>query len=234
MTASAWAGVIDTGVGAAPWTMHIDAFNPDGTPKYTKDNPIDFGTQCGDVPDSGTDMSWTDFNGADNVNSSEVKDILDGSHIVTSTMGFGQYLGQHNNGCHTTLWGDTDQHLAGKNVPVPIVGDPVAPATTCAGSSYRHGCFKGWAMFHVISASGGSDKVINGYFLENFRTKPLTVGDCTPTQEAAGHVRADHHHEPLRQLRGEAQRLSATTGPATGRKRRQCVHWGHQGPPGPD
>ena len=41
-------------------------------------------------------------------------------------------------------------------------------------------------MFHVVSASGGSDKVINGYFLENFRTKPLTVGECTPTQEAAG------------------------------------------------
>lgn len=191
VTASAWAGIIDTGVGAAPWTMHIDAFNADGTPKYTKSNPQNFGTQCGDYPIDGLDMSWTDFNGDDNVNSAEVKHILDGTNVVTSTIGFEQYIGQHNQGCHTTLWSDTDQHLAGKNVPVPILGDPVAPNTKCitsAGvpSSYSHGCFKGWAMFHVISASGGSDKVIRGYFLENFRTKPLTVGECTPEEEAAG------------------------------------------------
>jgi len=186
VTATAWAGVIDTGVGAAPWTMQIDAFNPDGTPKYTKDNPQAFGTDCNDYPTTGTDMSWTDFNGADNVNSNEVKDILDGTNVVTSTIGFEQYLGQHNNGCHSTLWENTQSYSAGKNVPVPIVGPPKAPATTCGTSSYENGCFKGWAMFHVISASGGSDKIITGYFLENFRTKPLTVGECTPDQEAAG------------------------------------------------
>ncbi len=186
VTASAWAGVIDTGVGAAPWTMHIDAFNADGSPKYTASNPQNFGTECGDTPVNGLDMSWTDFNGADNVNSSEVKNILDGSNTVTSTIGFEQYVGQHNNGCHTTLWTNTNTYLDGKNVPVPIVGDPAPPETTCAGSAYTTGCFKGWAMFHVVSASGGSDKVINGYFLENFRTSPLTVGECTPTQEAAG------------------------------------------------
>ncbi len=186
VTASAWAGVIDTGVGAAPWTMQIDAFNADGSPKYKKGNPQNFGTDCNDYPVTGTDMSWTDFNGADNVNSSEVKNILDGSNIVTSTIGFEQYLGQHNNGCHTTLWDNTQEHLAGKNVPVPIVGPPAAPATTCGTSSYHNGCFKGWAMFHVISATGASSKVIRGYFLENFRTKPLTVGECTPAEEAAG------------------------------------------------
>lgn len=186
VTSSAMTGVIDTGVGAAPWTMHIDAFNGDGTPKYTESNPQNFGTECGDYPVNGLDMSWTDFNGNNNVNSSEVKNILDGSNVVTATFGFGQYLGQHNNGCHTTLWGDTQDHLAGKDVPVPIVGPPTAPNTTCAASTYDGGCFKGWAMFHVISASGGSDKVINGYFLENFRTMPLTVGECTPAQQAAG------------------------------------------------
>lgn len=186
VTASAWAGVIDTGVGAAPWTMHIDAFNADGSPKYTASNPQNFGTECGDYPVNGLDMSWTDFNGADNVNSSEVKDILDNTSVVTSTIGFEQYLGQHNQGCHATLWTNTNTYLVGKNVPVPIVGDPAPPETTCAGSAYLSGCFKGWAMFHVVSASGGSDKVINGYFLENFRTSPLTVGECTPEQEAAG------------------------------------------------
>ncbi len=189
VTAMAWAGVIDTAVGAAPWTMHIDAFNPDGSPKYDITNPQDFGTECEDVPTNGLDMSWTDFNGFDNVNSSEVKNILDGSNVVTATFDLtvgGQYLGQHNNGCHTTLWSNTNDHLAGRDVPIPIVGPPTAPATTCKDTTYDNGCFKGWAMFHVTSASGGSDKVINGYFLENFRSSPLTVGECTPTQAAAG------------------------------------------------
>ena len=185
VTASAMTGVINTGIGAAPWTMHIDAFD-NGVPKYTSANPQDFGTSCGDYPENGLDMSWTDFNGSDNVNSSEIKDILDGSNVVVATFSFEQYLGQHNNGCHTTLWTDTQDEVAGTNVPVPIVGPPVAPATTCEGSAYENGCFKGWAMFHVISATGGTSKVINGYFLENFRTMPLTVGECTATQQAAG------------------------------------------------
>jgi hypothetical protein len=189
VTATAWAGVIDIAVAAGPWTMHIDAFNPDGSPKYGIDNPQDFGTECGDYPTNGLDMSWTDYNGYDNVNSSEVKNILDGTHVVTATFDLtqgGQYLGQHNNGCHTTLWGDTNSELAGKDIPIPIVGPPTEPYTTCNGTAYTNGCFKGWAMFHVTSASGGDDKVINGYFLENFRGAPLTVGECTPAQAAAG------------------------------------------------
>ncbi len=39
VTATAIAGVIDTAIGAAPWTMSIFAFNPDGTPKYTDCQP---------------------------------------------------------------------------------------------------------------------------------------------------------------------------------------------------
>ena len=189
VTATSWAGVIDTAIGAAPWTMHIDAFNPDGSPKYGISNPQSFNTECSDYPTNGLDMSWTDFNGYDNVNSSEVKDILDGTDVVTATFDLtegGQYLGQHNNGCHTTLWDNTNTYLAGHDVPVPIVGPPTAPETTCKDTAYDGGCFKGWAMFHVTSASGGSDKIITGYFLENFRGAPLTVGECTPTQAAAG------------------------------------------------
>jgi Flp pilus assembly protein TadG len=189
VTATAWAGVIDTAVAAGPWTMHIDAFNADGTPKYTISNPQNFGTECSDYPVNGLDMSWTDFNGYDNVNSAEVKRILDGTNVVTATFDMsegGQYLGQHNNGCHTTLWSDTQAALAGRDIPIPIVGPPTAPETTCKDTTYDGGCFKGWAMFHVISATGGSDKVIRGYFLENFRSAPLTVGECTPAQQAAG------------------------------------------------
>ena len=41
-------------------------------------------------------------------------------------------------------------------------------------------------MFHVISAQGGSSKTITGYFLSDFKSLPLTVGECTPAQQAAG------------------------------------------------
>jgi hypothetical protein len=63
---------------------------PDGTPKYTVNSPQHFGTQCGDYPVSALGMSWTEFNGDDNVNSAEVKRILDGTKVVTSTIGFEQ------------------------------------------------------------------------------------------------------------------------------------------------
>jgi Flp pilus assembly protein TadG len=181
VTATAVAGVIDTAVGAAPWTMNINAFNPDGTPKYGAGNPQDFGESNGDYPTSALDIAWTDFNGFNNVNSAEVKAIIDGSNVVTATFDFQQYLGQHNQGNHTTLFGDVDNHLAGHDVPIPIVGPG-----PCQPNGQVDGCFKGWAMFHVISAAGGSSKTITGYFTGNFKTQPLTVGECTPAQAAAG------------------------------------------------
>lgn len=180
VTASAQAGAIDTGVGAAPWIMNIGAFNTNGTPKYTSSNPIAFGDANGDYPVSATDLAWTDFNGSNNVNTNEVRRIIDGSNVVTATIDFEQYIGQHNQGNHTALYGDVQAYLAGKDVPIPIVG----PCPT--GSPHPDGCFKGWAMFHVVSASGGSAKDIVGYFLGNFIQQPLTVGECTPQMQAAG------------------------------------------------
>jgi hypothetical protein len=185
VTATAEAGTIDTAIGSAPWTMSVKAFNEDGTPKFKAGNPQDFGEANGDYPISPLDTSWTDFNGNNNVNTSEVSGIINGSNVVTSTFGFGQYLGQHNQGNHTALYADVNQYLSGKNVPVPIVG-PGDPNCAAPGQAHQDGCFYGWAMFHVISANGGNDKVIRGYFLENFRKFPLTVGECTPEQQAAG------------------------------------------------
>jgi Flp pilus assembly protein TadG len=188
--ATAITGSIDTAVGAAPWTMSIDAFDPDGTPKYDDpNNPTTFGESNGsDYPLSALDFSWTDFNGSNNVNSNEVRNIISGANVVTATFTFGQYLGQHNQGSHTTLYGDVQQYLAGKNVPIPIVGPPDPPATECTAPSppgHPDGCFKGWAMFHVVSASGGSNKDIVGYFLpDGFQRYPLTVGECTAQQQA--------------------------------------------------
>jgi hypothetical protein len=180
VSAAADAAQVDTGVGAAPWIMNIGAFNSDGTPKYTSSNPIAFGEDNGDYPTSPTDIAWTDYNGSDNVNTREVGDIISGDNVVTATIDFDQYIGQHNSGFHNELWGDVEDHLAGQDVPIPVTGP--CPA----GSPNPDGCFKGWAMFHVISASGGSDKTITGYFLGDFISQPLTVGECTAAQQAAG------------------------------------------------
>ena len=178
VTAAAQAGTIDTGMGSAPWIMSINAFNANGTPKYT--SPTAFGETNGDYPVSALDVAWTDYNGENNVNTTEVSQIISGANVVTSTFDVGQYLGQHNQGFHNSLFTDVNTYLAGKEVPVPITGP--CPA----GSAHTDGCFVGWAMFHVTSASGGSDKTITGYFLSDFVSLPLTIGECTPAQLAAG------------------------------------------------
>ena len=181
VTAAAVTGSIDTAVGAAPWTMHINAFNADGTPKYTSGNPHDFGETNGDYPVSQGDIAWTDFNGNNNVNTNEVRNIIDGTNVVTATFGFDQYLGQHNNGNHTALYTDVNTHLAGQTVPVPITGPG-----PCTPGNQTGGCFVGWAMFYVISADGGSNKHITGYFTGNFTQSPLSVGECpTPNDPAS-------------------------------------------------
>jgi Flp pilus assembly protein TadG len=185
VTAAARAFVVDTAIGAAPWIMHIDAFDPDGTPKYDEDNPHAFGEANGDYPISGTDIAWTDFNGNNNVNTNEVSDIIEGTNVVTATFQAGQYLGQHNQGNHTALYGDVQQHLVGDVLPVPIVG-PGDPYCDSGPSGHTDGCFYGWAFFKILGASGGSDKTITGYFLEDFKSQPLTVGACTPAMASAG------------------------------------------------
>ncbi len=181
VTAAAVTGSIDTAVGAAPWTMHINAFNSDGTPKYDSNNPHDFGEVNGDYPVAQGDIAWTDFNGNNNVNTNEVRNIINGTNVVTATFDFDQYLGQHNNGNHTALYTDVNTHLAGHTVPVPITGPG-----PCSPGNQTGGCFVGWAMFYVISADGGSDKHIRGYFTGNFTQSPLSVGECpTPNNPAA-------------------------------------------------
>jgi Flp pilus assembly protein TadG len=180
VTATALAGTVDTGVGAGPWTMSIDAFKANGKPKYTKDNPTQFGESNGDYPVSATDLSWTDYNGNNNTNTVEVEGIISGANVVTATFGFGQYLGQHNQGNHAALYQAVDEQMREQIVPIPIVGPATAPSTTCANpTSYTDGCFKGWALFHILSADQGG-KTITGYFEESFVAAPLSVGECPP------------------------------------------------------
>jgi hypothetical protein len=185
VTASAISGVTDTAAGAAPWLMSLDAFNADGSPKYTSANPQWFGETNGDYPTSGLDMSWTDFQGSNNVNSSEVERIIEGTNTVNATVFFERYIGQQNQGNHTTLFEDVDTWLSGRDVPVAVVG-PGSPNCAPPTESYQNGCFKGWVMFHVIEAEGSSQKAIRGYFTGNFIGSPLSIGDCTPDLQAAG------------------------------------------------
>lgn len=178
--AAAMAGGVDTAVGSAPWIMNVGAFNADGTPKYGKNNPVAFGEGNGDYPTGGTDIAWTDFNGGNNVNAAEAKAIILGTRVITATMAQDQYIGQHNNGSMATLFDDVQASLAGRDVPVPVTGP--CPA----GAAHADGCFKGWAMFHVTSATGGSVKQITGYFTGDFTSQPLSVGQCTVAAQAAG------------------------------------------------
>ena len=180
VTATAVGGTVDTGIGAGPWTMSIEAFNANGSPKYTAANPTYFGESNGDFPISETDLSWTDYNGANNVNSTEVEGIMRGSNVITATFQFGEYLGQHNQGNHAALYATVDTEMRDQIVPIPIVGPAVAPATTCSNpTSYTDGCFKGWALFHIISADQGGKRIL-GYFEESFVSSPLNVGECPP------------------------------------------------------
>jgi hypothetical protein len=160
-SASALAGFPDSSYGAGPFIFSIGAFEDDGTPKYQ--TPIDFGEGNGDSPVSDLDFAWTNY-GTGNVDTSVVSDIIQGNVTMDKTLDYGEYIGQHNNGNHNFLYDEVDANLSGKDMPVAVV-DP-------------NGNFMGWATFHVISASGGSAKHINGYFLSSFTSARMAVTSC--------------------------------------------------------
>jgi Flp pilus assembly protein TadG len=161
-TAVALAGFPDTAFGASPFVFSAEAFEGDGTPKYQ--TPTDFGESNGDAPTSELDFAWTNF-GTGNVDSSEVRDIIRGDLVIDKTLTFGEYIGQHNNGNHSTLYDDVNTYLADTDLPVAVTDS--------------NGNFVGWSMFHVISATGGSAKNIRGYFYEGFTSGRLTVSSCS-------------------------------------------------------
>ena len=106
-TATALAGFPDTAYGASPFIFPASAFQVDGTPKFQ--TSIDFGETNGDVPTSLLDFAWTNY-GTGNVSNPAVRDIIDGTTTINKTLAFGEYIGQHNNGNHTTLY-EPGQHV---------------------------------------------------------------------------------------------------------------------------
>jgi hypothetical protein len=160
-TASSLAGFPDSAEGAGPFIFSIGAFGNDGTPTYQTDT--DFGETNGDVPTSPLDLAWTNY-GTGNLNTSEVSDIINGTTTIDKTLDYGEYIGQYNNGNHTTLFQDVDTYLSGLDMPVAVVDN--------------NGNFMGWAMFHVTSASAGVDKHVRGHFLSSFVSARLRLTAC--------------------------------------------------------
>lgn len=172
-TALVEVGIPDTTTAGAPFLFNEGIFTEPGglpLPQYSNPNaPFTFGDGNGDVPNDPGDIAWTCYGTCGNVDSATVRAMIDGTSPVTTqldpTTDFNDYIGQQNNGNHTTLFGDADELLAGTEVAVPIVDD--------------NGLFQGWAMFHVTSAQQGA-KTLTGYFVSPFnQTDVLHVTGCT-------------------------------------------------------
>ncbi len=167
-TATARTGFPNAAQAAAPFIFNVDVFQTNGSPnsQYANPNaPFSFGDGNGDVPNNPNDIAWTCYGTCGNVNTNIVRRMIDGSAPVNveldPSVDFRTYIGQHNNGNHTALYPEVNEHLSGKDVAVPIVDD--------------NGLFQGWATFHVVSATGASSKVITGYFKSSFQNSVLSV-----------------------------------------------------------
>ena len=107
-------------------------------------------------------MSWTDYNPLTNDNTSTMDKIILGTLVVTPTINFGDYIGEHNNGQHAALFGDL---IYPADYPVPIVD--------------HTGHFQGWATFHLTGASQGG-KIGDGLLQVELRSsEQLTIGSCS-------------------------------------------------------
>jgi Flp pilus assembly protein TadG len=173
VTATMLVGIPDTTLGGAPFIFNTDIFSDPGgvpQPKYSDPNhPWTFGDGNGDVPNDPNDIAWTCYGTCGNVDSATVRAMVDGTSPISTqldpTVDFTKYIGQQNNGNHSTLFGEVDSLLAGQELAVPIVDD--------------NGLFQGWATFHIVSADQGN-KTITGYFVSPFdKNSKLTVTGCT-------------------------------------------------------
>lgn len=162
-TATARTGVPDGTTHGGPLIFSIDAFGGDGEPLdiYSdSDNPYGFGETNNDAPETPGDFAWTNY-GTGNVNSDDVRDIINNDLVISKTIDFGEYIGQHNQGNHTTLYPDVDYSMGGNCYSVPVVD--------------HNGTFQGWATF-CVSYADKHNKKIYGYFKSPWISETLTVG----------------------------------------------------------
>jgi Flp pilus assembly protein TadG len=205
VTATALTGIPTTFLGIAPFILSQEVFDPLTGLPY-KDFTYELGFAFTKTTGSGSDapiefdnMAWTNL-GTGNVSTKDVKDILDGSAPLNANLLLNQYIGQKNNGVHNALFNTSSANqpsvnttLAGLDVAVPIVGPPIPGQSYCynaAGTSdgsHTAGCFRGWALFHVVSASkngGGEDGTITGYFLTGITRSASVESVCAVSDTA--------------------------------------------------
>jgi Flp pilus assembly protein TadG len=162
--ATALTGIPDIAYGGNPMIFSIDVFDENGNPKSQYGNPnspFTFGDGNGDVPNNANDIAWTNY-GTGNLDTSQVMAIIIGALTINKQLTFGEYIGQHNNGNHSPLFDAVNQYLSGTDLIVPIVD--------------HNGNFQGWSTFHVVSASGGTDKTVTGYFKNKYEGPNVGLG----------------------------------------------------------
>ena len=153
----------DTASGAGPMIFSVDVFGEGGNPKpeYTDPlNPYPFGETNNDAPETPGDFAWTNY-GIGNVDSNQVRDIIQGTLVINKTVARNEYVGQHNEGNHTTLYTAVDVHMADDCFPVPVVD--------------HNGIFQGWATF-CVSYADKHNKNVYGYFKSPWVSEDLSVG----------------------------------------------------------
>jgi hypothetical protein len=198
VTATALAGIPKKFTGVAPFILSQDAFDPvTGLPWIDfadASSPFPFEKTVGqdsDTPIEMTNMAWTNL-GTGNLSTNDVKDALDGTAPINADLQINDYIGQKNNGVHNALF-DTNSPsqpsinttLGGLDVAVPIVGPPTA-GTHCNDGTHTIGCFRGWALFHVVSAakrSGTDEGSITGYFKTGI-TRSASADDVCAVSDA--------------------------------------------------
>ena len=165
-TATAITGPGGSADGPAPVMFNVGVYNNGVQPNGIYADPAHpyvFGDGNGDYPNNPGDIAWTDFAQPANVNSNVVKNLIDGSDVVPRQFSYGQYIGQQNQGNHSTEFGVMDQYKSGQDVVVAIVDNT--------------GHFLGWGLFHVVSAQQGA-KTLTGYFTSGF-SENVNVLKCT-------------------------------------------------------
>ncbi len=195
VTATALTGIPTRFIGLAPFILSQEAFDPvTGLPFEIYTHPTDFTKTQGqgsDQPLTVLNMAWTNL-GTGNVSTNDVKSILDGSAPLNADLALNDYIGQKNNGVHNALFDSSSQPsinttLAGLDVAVPIVGPPVPGQTFCNDGTHDVGCFRGWALFHVVSANkngGGEEGTITGYFLTGI-TRSASADDVCAISDSS-------------------------------------------------
>jgi Flp pilus assembly protein TadG len=199
VTATALAGIPKNFVGVAPFILSQDAFDEDtGLPFIDLTTPTDFEKTTGqgsDTPLTMLNMAWTNL-GTGNVSTKDITDALDGTAPINADLAINDYIGQQNNGVHNALFDTNSPNqpsinttLAGKDVAVPIVGPPIEGRTTCNDGTNTVGCFRGWALFHVVSAAkrgGGDEGTITGYFKTGITRSASASEVCAITDTTCG------------------------------------------------